>query len=98
MWQQPGNGSKQGCLQGGQGPGWQRCGSLTGWWQDEGHLEDTDLSLQGGSQKKLDERWSRVYLHGSLQRGGLVLRSRPQGTTRTVEPHVHLTSTISGQG
>lgn len=39
-----------------------------------------------------------VYLQVSLQRGGLVLRSLPQGTAKTVEPHVHLTSTDSGQG
>lgn len=39
-----------------------------------------------------------VYLQGSLQRGGLVLFSLPQGTDNTEEPQVHLTSTTSGQG
>lgn len=45
------------------------------------------------------DRWDpRVYLQLSLHLGGLVLRSRPQGTTKRVEPHVHETSTVSGQG
>lgn len=37
-WLQPGSGREQGCLQGGQGPGWHRCSSGTEWWQDEGRL------------------------------------------------------------
>lgn len=39
-----------------------------------------------------------VYLHGSLQRGGLVVFSRPHGTSRTVDPQEQLSSTISGHG
>lgn len=44
-WQQAGSGSRQRCLQGGQGPGWQRWGSLVGWWQEGGALQG---SLQRG--------------------------------------------------
>lgn len=39
-----------------------------------------------------------AYLHGSLQRGGLVLRSRPQGTSSMAAPHAQLSCTTSGHG
>lgn len=100
MWLQPGSGSRQDCLQGGQGPGWHRWVSLVGWWQDEGHLEETTDCVMEVTGERGSDRTAglRVYLQDSLQRGGLVLRSRPQGTTKTDEPHVHRTSTVSGQG
>lgn len=69
-------------------------GSKTGggqWWEGAGQVEDR--SGRGW------DRWDPgVYLQLSLHLGGLVLRSRPQGTTKRAEPHVHETSTVSGQG
>lgn len=39
-----------------------------------------------------------VYLQASLQRGGLVVLSRPHGTTSTLAPQEQRTSTVSGHG
>lgn len=93
VWLQPGRGSKQGCLQGGQGPGWHRCSSGTEWWQDEGHLEDTEPSLtsnegMGANGRGLGSLPARLF---AARRFGASLSptrdGQDGGPTRTPELH-----------